>query len=175
MHTEYLQGKQIHGYGSTDPIKINPCFIYPKLSIPSQAVVMFSVRHQSITTTTRKIPPSFFTSNRTTTSQIRNSFSKRDLSSNIKPNTISSSPISIPKPRKFQGGWSTGRALLLAAATGGLAYAITVTGEKNRRIRDYSDPDKFEVPKYADIREMEMVSLLFVEFVEFLGWGWGCE
>ncbi|RAL67816.1 hypothetical protein DID88_008543 [Monilinia fructigena] len=58
---------------------------------------------------------------------------------------------------KSEGGWSTGRALLLAAASGGLAYAIAITGEKNKREnRDYSDPGKFEVPKYASIGDMEM-------------------
>lgn len=53
---------------------------------------------------------------------------------------------------------------MLAAASGGLAYAIAITGGKNRRggHRDYSDPGKFEVPKYASIGDMEIVSLSIV-------------
>lgn len=68
----------------------------------------------------------------------------------------------MPKPKidaKIAGGWSTQRALLLAAATGGLAYAIAVLGDGRRGgIRDYADPGKFTVPRYANIRDMEMVS-----------------
>ncbi|KAI9645331.1 D-lactate ferricytochrome c oxidoreductase [Ciborinia camelliae] len=133
-------------------------------------MAMFSVRHQP--TITAKIPrplplPCFLPSR--TTSRIRNSFPtpsprNQSTSTNTKPNTISSTstptPTSVPKPHKFeakQSAWSTGRALLLAAATGGLAYAVAITGEKNKRNenRDYSDSAKFTVPKYANLKDME--------------------
>lgn len=86
----------------------------------------------------------------------------------------SSSLIRIPEsnnPRNFEAKpsqWSTGRALFLAAVTGGLAYAVAIMRErdgKGNMIRDYADPDKFEVPIYANIGEMESVSFCFVVIV----------
>lgn len=57
---------------------------------------------------------------------------------------------------------------MLAAATGGLAYAVAIMRQrdgKGNRIRDYADPDKFEAPIYANIGEMESVSFCFVVMV----------
>ena len=75
---------------------------------------------------------------------------------------------SIPKPKtKDNKGWSTQNALLLAAATAGLAYTFAMVRERNRRAegRDYADPEKFTVPRYANIKQMEMVSLLVMELI----------
>jgi hypothetical protein len=63
-------------------------------------------------------------------------------------------------PKPAQARWGTGRVLLLTAASGGLAYAVATLKEKNRKVnRDYSDPLKFVEPKYASVKDMELVSL----------------
>jgi D-lactate dehydrogenase (cytochrome) len=49
---------------------------------------------------------------------------------------------------------------MLTAASGGLAYAVATLKEKNRQVnKDYSDPLKFVEPKYASVKDMELVSL----------------
>lgn len=124
---------------------------------------MFSVRHQP-TIITRKCTPYFriSTARASGISQIRQS---RYQSRNAKLNTHATSQVStsIPKSNsKDKKGWSTQNALLLAAATAGLAYTFAMVREKKRRGegRDYADPEKFTVPRYANIKEMEMVSLV---------------
>ncbi|TGO24277.1 hypothetical protein BPAE_0107g00240 [Botrytis paeoniae] len=120
---------------------------------------MFSVRHQPTIITGKRTP--YF---RISTARVSGIFQTRQLryqSRNAKLNTHTTSQIStsIPKPNsKDKNGWSTQNALLLAAATAGLAYTFAMVREKNRRGegRDYADPEKFTVPRYANIKEMEM-------------------
>ncbi|KAM0151615.1 hypothetical protein ACHAQE_008441 [Botrytis cinerea] len=120
---------------------------------------MFSVRHQP-TIITGKCTPYF----RISTPRVSGISQTRQLryqsrNAKLNPHTPSQISTSIPKPKtKDNKGWSTQNALLLAAATAGLAYTFAMVRERNRRAegRDYADPEKFTVPRYANIKQMEM-------------------
>ncbi|KAM0124510.1 hypothetical protein ACHAP3_010298 [Botrytis cinerea] len=120
---------------------------------------MFSVRHQP-TIITGKCTPHF----RISTPRVSGISQTRQLryqsrNAKLNPHTPSQISTSIPKPKtKDNKGWSTQNALLLAAATAGLAYTFAMVRERNRRAegRDYADPEKFTVPRYANIKQMEM-------------------
>ncbi|KAK6615017.1 d-lactate mitochondrial precursor [Botrytis cinerea] len=120
---------------------------------------MFSVRHQP-TIITGKCTPYF----RISTPRVSGISQTRQLryqsrNAKLNPHTPSQMSTSIPKPKtKDNKGWSTQNALLLAAATAGLAYTFAMVRERNRRAegRDYADPEKFTVPRYANIKQMEM-------------------
>lgn len=64
-------------------------------------------------------------------------------------------------------GWSTLAVSALVAGTGISAYAIASEQAKTRKAgeRDYSNPGKFEGPKYASLRDLELVSSLNFKFL----------
>ncbi|KAI9740010.1 MAG: hypothetical protein M1818_004761 [Claussenomyces sp. TS43310] len=68
---------------------------------------------------------------------------------------------STASPSKVTGAagqssvWSTGRVLLLAAATGATAYAFATLTTPTVESRDYSREGKFGTPKYANVNDWE--------------------
>jgi hypothetical protein len=61
-----------------------------------------------------------------------------------------------PKPIQASA-WSTSRALLLAAISAAATYALA-TALPSRKNEDYSRKDKFSIPQYGTIQDMEAVS-----------------
>lgn len=60
-------------------------------------------------------------------------------------------------------GWKGLSVLGLMAATG-VATGLAVSFKNGRKVRDYSDPQKFLEPKYATLQDMEAVSLCALLF-----------
>lgn len=69
---------------------------------------------------------------------------------------VSMSYFGPPSMFKPTAGWSTAHLLLLAAVAAASGYAGSAFFSKESR--DYSRPDKFLVPKYGNVKDMEAVS-----------------
>lgn len=54
--------------------------------------------------------------------------------------------------------WSTGRVLALAAVTAISTYALATFRSEQQNL-DYARPDKFPIPKYGNMDDMEKVGL----------------
>jgi D-lactate dehydrogenase (cytochrome) len=64
--------------------------------------------------------------------------------------------------RGARAGWNTFSVVTLVAATAALAHGFATyqANAKAARERNYSNPDKFVQPKYANVGDMEKVSAL---------------
>jgi hypothetical protein len=78
---------------------------------------------------------------------------------------------SIASGRTNKKGWSAGKSVALATATGLLAYVLAAkkAEDSHAKGRAYANPNKFREPKYADIVAMETVGL----FNSFYSWRYG--
>ena len=73
----------------------------------------------------------------------------------------SEAKVRIPSSKLRGRGWATWKVLGLAATTAILAHVLATNEGKSRRVKDreYSNPEKYLEPQYANIKGMEAVSL----------------